>query len=185
MAAKQLNIPFEEWKAIPGFPGYEVSDRGRVRSYFQRKGRQWKGAWKHAEAPQRIIKPRISRGYLTVSLCRDGKRHTVDIHRLVLLAFIGPCPPGMEACHGDGVRHHCTLNNLRWDTTSNNHLDKREHGTDSRGEKSGKAKLTDDQVIKIREMASKGCGCRKLAKIFPATYGHIAKIIRRELWKHI
>lgn len=185
MADQNLNTPGEVWKAIPGFPGYEVSDQGRVRSYLKRQGREWKGAWAHAETPQRIMRPKISRGYLVVSLCKNGKRPNFDVHRLVLLAFVGPCPLGMEACHGDGIRHHCSLDNLRWDTVSNNHHDKSKHGTMYCGEKHDKSKLTNEQVIQIRKLSAQGYSCRQIAKLFPVTYGHVAKIIRREIWHHI
>ena len=129
----------ERWLPIPGFPGYDVSDQGRIRSYRKRTYHTGvKGCdWVLDSKPQRILKPKFTVGYLTVSLSIGGRRYTFNIHRLLLLAFVGQCPPGMEACHDDGIRHHCTLDNLRWDTTSNNHLDKRKHGTDPRGERSG------------------------------------------------
>lgn len=51
------------------------------------------------------------------------------VHRLVLEAFVGPCPEGMEGCHGDGDPTNNSLGNLRWDTATSNQLDKVRHGT--------------------------------------------------------
>lgn len=45
------------------------------------------------------------------------------VHRLVLEAFVGPCPPGMEACHWNGIPGDNRLHNLRWDTPSANNAD--------------------------------------------------------------
>lgn len=50
------------------------------------------------------------------------------VHRLVLEAFVGPCPSGCEGCHYDGNPANNIVSNLRWDTTKNNCLDKRRHG---------------------------------------------------------
>lgn len=85
------------------------------------QGRNWKG---------RILKPksRIDKtGYLNVSLCKSGT-HSKEIHRLVLEAFIGPCPLGMVACHNNGNAYDNKLSNLRWDTPRNNAIDTIRHG---------------------------------------------------------
>lgn len=109
------------WLPVVGFDGaYEVSDLGQVRSV--KTGRLLK--------PARIN----SLGHLQVKLYRDGKQHGRLVHRLVLEAFKGPCPPGMEARH---VQTNDTsdnrLGNLAWGTYTENELDKRAHGTSSLG----------------------------------------------------
>jgi hypothetical protein len=68
-------------------------------------------------------------GYLYVNLKRVGSQSQRAVHRLVLEAFVGPCPPGMEGCHNDGDQLNNRLDNLRWDTPSNNKLDSVRHGT--------------------------------------------------------
>lgn len=118
----------ELWKPIPGWEGaYEVGDAGRVRSVERRT---WcprgKGFWRRV--PPTILKPAVSRGYLRVSLQRDGRVQNVSVHRLVLLAFIGPCPDGMEACHYDDDSANNRLVNLRWDTRRANHADRTRNG---------------------------------------------------------
>lgn len=67
--------------------------------------------------------------YSHVRLCKNCKPYTCAVHRLVLEAFRGTCPQGMEGCHNDGNRANCALDNLRWDTPMNNHADKIRHGT--------------------------------------------------------
>lgn len=50
------------------------------------------------------------------------------IHRLVLEAFVGPCPDGMEALHSDGNKTNNNVDNLRWGTPSENNRDIVKHG---------------------------------------------------------
>ncbi|MFB9286612.1 HNH endonuclease signature motif containing protein [Pseudoclavibacter helvolus] len=63
-----------------------------------------------------------------MSLSRDGRSKTFAVHRLVLLAFVGPAPDAAVTCHSDGDRTHNSLSNLRWDTQAANCADRLEHG---------------------------------------------------------
>jgi len=114
--------PVERWASIPGYEGfYEVSNLGRARGVdrIDARGRRW---------PGRILSPGMDR-YASIGLWRDGKPKTVYIHSTVLLAFVGPRPEGMDACHNDGDATNNRLDNLRWDTVSENRLDTVRHGT--------------------------------------------------------
>jgi uncharacterized membrane protein len=113
----------EEWRAVVGFPGYEVSDLGRVRSLdrIDSRSRKLKG---------RILK-QFRDGddrYPFLRLSRDGNAATIRVHVLVLEAFTGPRPAGFDACHNDGDKLNNTLANLRWDSKSENMLDVVRHG---------------------------------------------------------
>ena len=109
----------EEWRAIDFAPGYEVSNQGRVRST-----RPWRGS------KGRILAAQPNGfGYLRAKLYIDGKAKHCSIHRLILLAFVGPCPDGHEVRHLDGNRSHNTLANLAYGTRSENVRDAIEHGT--------------------------------------------------------
>jgi hypothetical protein len=69
------------------------------------------------------------KGYQVATLSVDYRNFKLLVARLVLGGFVGPCPPGQEACHENGDRSDNRLTNLRWDTPSNNNLDKHRHGT--------------------------------------------------------
>ena len=120
--------PGEEWRAIPGYEGYyEVSNQGHVRGLDRRivtsDGRR-------CQIPARALPGTINyHGYLRVSLCKNGNEVEWPIHRLVLLAFVGPLPEGMHSCHGNGVQTDNRLANLRYDTVSGNRVDAVKHGT--------------------------------------------------------
>lgn len=113
----------EKWRAVPGFEGrYEVSTLGRVRSLdrFDSIGRRVTG---------RIMKPTTDRdGYANVDLRNGYGRRSAQVHRLVLEAFVGPCPAKMQCCHGNGNPADNRLVNLRWGTSKENMRDRSLHG---------------------------------------------------------
>jgi hypothetical protein len=114
----------ERWLPVPGYEtAYEVSDHGRVRSLDRRVP---SGQGKTRIARGRILRPSLVHGHPAVSLGRVRKEY---VHALVLQAFVGPAPDGMECCHGDGVRTNNHLSNLRWGTRLSNNLDAIRHGT--------------------------------------------------------
>lgn len=118
----------EMWRPVVGWEDlYEVSDHGRVRS-LDRIGRL--GASGSRKYKGRVLRPIANElNYQKVSLCRDRHHEIRRIHRLVLEAFIGPCPPGMETRHRDGDPANNHLTNLRWGTKTDNNLDQVRHGT--------------------------------------------------------
>ncbi len=120
-----------EWRAVVGYEGhYEISDTGELRSLDRvvtYTGR-WQGK-KHPHKGRALAQKTTRLGYRAVCLYRDQQCQHVRVHRLVLEAFVGPCPDGMEACHNDGDRQNNHLSNLRWDTHSNNVQDSIKHGT--------------------------------------------------------
>lgn len=123
----------EVWKPIPDYDGYEVSNKGRVRSNKY-------GDW-------RVLKPRLKkRGYYSVCLRRDNKSRNFDIHYLVLLAFVGPRPESMFVCHLDHNPAHNCLSNLEYNTPSENNYQTIRAGNDGTHGRS----LTAEQVRTIR-----------------------------------
>jgi hypothetical protein len=112
----------EHWLPVVGYEGiYEVSDRGRIRTVPRRV--PCKGG-KTRQINQRIKKPSLTKaGYLIIKLTRNHEDRSVSVHPLVLEAFVGPRPPGMECCHADGDKTNNALSNLRWDTKRANELD--------------------------------------------------------------
>lgn len=125
----------EIWKPVVGHSGYEASDQGRVRSLLR---------------GIRILRPGLaSNGYWTVAL-RGRKTRTV--HSLVLEAFVGPRPEGMEVRHLDGNRLNACLSNLRYGTRVENAADSDRHGTRARGSRYKSAKLDEAKAREIRRL---------------------------------
>jgi HNH endonuclease/NUMOD4 motif len=119
----------ESWLPVVGWESlYEVSDLGRVRSLRRSTAMGWRGG-------NMLRTTAKIQGYPVVSLSNGPTRRTAKVHRLVLEAFAGPCPEGMEALHRDGVREHVTLSNLRWGTHLENVADRANHGTTANSNK--------------------------------------------------
>lgn len=117
---------FEEWRKVEGYDhNYEVSSHGR----FKKNGK--------------LVTPHENNGYLRVALVQNGRGKSVAVHRLVLLAFVGPCPEGMIGLHNDDVRENNRIDNLRWGTYQDNVQDAIGNGRFRR--------LGDQEVKDIRE----------------------------------
>lgn len=119
----------ERWKPVVGYESeYHVSDQGRVRSVDRLIVTRLGCTRPHHG---RILKQSTHRdGHQHVRFSVNGVCTNQPVHRLVLAAFAGPCPPGMEACHGPGGPADNWVVNLRWDTHSANMFDRRRDGTD-------------------------------------------------------
>jgi len=154
----------ERWLPIPGYEGlYDVSDKGRVRS-VGRTSINSSGQVRH-------LKPRLRKpsnnghGYLAISLhSSPGNENRRYVHDLVLTAFVGERPDGMQARHIDGSRDCNFLSNLEWGTPSANAFDKQRHGTDhyaSRTTCSRGHELTPDN-IRIRWRSETKDGTRRV-----------------------
>lgn len=174
----------ETWRAVIGWKRrYEVSCFGQVRSL----DRAYKTA-KHGKVTKfrgRILKQgTLKNGYRVVGLSKPGgTRHDVYVHHLVLESFSGPRPKNKEACHNNGVRHDNTPQNLRWDTRSNNALDRHTHGTmrDCRGERANSAKLNWKKVKWIRNNWPK-FSLRKIGGRFGVCHKTVSAVIKEESW---
>ena len=115
----------EVWRDIPGFEGaYQVSDFGRVRGLDRTVHHQ--GG--HRFVRGRILRSRFSPngGHHQVVLgygTKGGKHINARVHALVLLAFVGPRPEGLEIRHLNGTPSDNRLTNLEYATKPPNRLD--------------------------------------------------------------
>lgn len=116
-----------QWRPVPGWEGfYEVSDDGQVKSLERVVPHP---RWGTMRMKERTLKPGIDgNGYPSVVLHGNGRRFSAKVHRLVLLAFVGPCPEGMEGCHWDDDKINNTVGNLRWAPRSENIRDQVRNG---------------------------------------------------------
>ncbi len=151
-----------EYRDIPAFPGYRIGSDGSVLTCLEIIPQEGHGSvsvmgsvWRPKKTPiNNTGRKSDTSGYLMVTLqygpsgARREKR--MSVARLVLQAFTGPCPPGMEACHNDGKPENCQHGNLRWDTRKENAKDRERHGTVMLGTRNPACKYSDETIALIR-----------------------------------
>ncbi len=159
------------WNPVPDFPGYFASKEGLVKSTLREKCK--------------ILKPIISHdGHHYVFLYKSGKQHKVWIHRAILSSFVGPCPPRYESRHLNGNPSDNKLSNLSWGTKLENMKDKQIHGTQPRGENHGSAKLTESDVMEIKEKIG-SVTIRELGRQYGVSHTAIRRAALGIKWRHL
>lgn len=114
-----------------------------------------------------------------------GHRHDyIPAHRMAWELSYGPIPNDMCVCHECDNKKCENPDHLFLGTLADNMADKVKKGRQSRGESSGNAKLTDSQILEIREL-SKTHTPKQLATMFNVNTSHIWRITSRVSWKHI
>jgi len=190
-------MEIEEWRGIPGFEYYEASNLGRIRSLRRLQLRchpKNKEVLYYQPYGGFTLTPSIESDkgkypHNYVTLRKNGESIKFRVHRLVLMAFIGKCPSGMECCHNDGNGLNNNVENLRWDTPSNNQLDRYKHGTGwnprYKGQEHPSSKLKDKDIIKMRSVERTKFTASKIAKEYNISKSSVFQILARKTWKHI
>lgn len=146
-----------ECRELAEFPGYRIGNDGSVWSNKRigksRKGVKWRRLRGFAHAD----------GYLQYQLTTgEGKRVTRSGHRLVMEAFVGPCPERQECCHGPNCEPGSErLANLRWGTRKENAIGQGLHGQPRR--------FSSREVWEIRNRLAQGEGVEELAVEYRAS----------------
>ena len=157
---------------IPDYPGYIAGSDGTIWSI---KTRGWNDM-----TPLKMNPNKNLQGYFKLALRNKGtsKQVTRSVHALVLSAFVGPKPKGMEARHLNGVRTDNRIDNLVWGTHKENCADQLEHGT-------RRHKLITEDVSLIKVMISNGVSFRRIGRIFGVAHSTICLIASNTTWKHV
>ena len=165
----------EIWKAIPGFEGlYKVSSFGRVKRLDKTIKSKNKWGKQTRFLKEKFLKQfHCGNHYPAVTLTRDRKMYPMKyVHSLVLLAFVGPRPKGMQCCHYDGSRTNNKIENLRYGT-------QRENAVDDERRLKGKTpaqKLFKHEIKEIKTLLSMGVKQKKIAKKYKVCAMTICRI---------
>ena len=165
----------EIWKVVKDYPDYEVSNKGRVRSY--------KCGYLHFLKPGKRLP-----GYLHVVLANKKGSFNKSVHILVLEAFIGLRPNNLVANHKDGIKTNNNFNNLEWITKSEDVKHARHLGLIPYiriGEQTSQAKLKDGEVWLIKRLLWFEYTQRKVAKMFKVCGSTVGRINKEYVWSHI
>lgn len=167
-----------QWRVCHGFPAFEVSEYGDLRNRETRK---------------RVKGYITSDGYVAYRISdTNGDRFEMMAHALILEAFVEPRPSDRhQVAHNNGSRLMNHYSNLRWATSLENQRDRFVHGTSSAGTANGRATITDDDVLFIREeyRRIKASGGRRSVSELDERFGlcrsTIINIATGKSWRHI
>lgn len=159
----------EEWRAIPGYEDYEVSSLGRVKHLI---------ATTRNRAGRILTATMTKNGYPRLGLRKNGEAKIWEVHRLVLLAFVGPLPAGQQTRHLDDNKQNPKLDNLVYGTRPENAADTiRVRGLQS--------PLTPDDVLDILRKFKEGVSGYQLAQEYNVVTSTIYGIIKGRTHKHL
>ena len=168
-----------EKRPIDGWSGYYVTDQGDVLTTRSNSG-------KCDKPPRRLVPQPNQSGHMRVRLCNCGKTQMRFVHHLVLEMFVGPRPEGLVGRHLDGISANNKLTNLSWGTSSKNRMDMWEHGTMPHGSALHSSKLSEEDVVKIRERFAMGdVDAQDLAGEYDVDPTTIGSALRGEWWAHV
>lgn len=177
----------EIWKDINGLEGgYQISNFGRIKSLPRLV--LCKGLKSTRLTKENFVRPQVRKGkYLKVKLTFNGKLEQPTIHRLVANHFIPNPENKPQVNHIDGNQSNNHIDNLEWVTGKENmHHWMYRQGRVKTGERHSNSKLTNDDVLKIREEYSTlKTPTRQLAKKYNVVQGTIMWVLKRSTWNHI
>lgn len=164
----------EIWKDILGYEGYYmISNLGRFKSLDRLVNTC--GGGKRSEKG-RIIVSRMFNGYEYCCTSKNNVHKKIKTHRLVAKTFI-PNPENKPFVnHINGIKTDNRAENLEWCTAGENIQHAYDTGLMPKGEKAANAKLTDLQVLEIREC--KGLNYNEIGNKFGISCSYASKIIR-------
>jgi predicted RNA binding protein YcfA (HicA-like mRNA interferase family) len=178
---KDLKFICEEWRNVPEFDGYEVSNLGKVRGKDRlRKGKNGLCSLKGQELKQVLNK----KGYPEVRFRKQGT-HTRLVHKLVASVFMIKPDNCTQINHVNGIKIDNRLENLQWVTQSENQLHAYRLGLQpSRsGEGNGRSIITDRTVTILKELYNSGKSTKEVSEIINVNLSIVRSIIYGRSWK--
>lgn len=162
-------IEEEIWKTVLDSNKYEVSNFGRIRS-IKRKGVK----------KSKILAQYLFHGYPSITINKKSKR----MHRIVMEAFFGKSK--LHINHINGIKTDNRIENLEYVTQKQNNQHAIITGLiNNRGENHGMSKLTNNQIVVIREAISMGYLSKDIAKYFKMSKGSISMIKNRKHYNSV
>ena len=173
MENKYYTPDIEVWKDVIGYENeYEVSNKGNVRRKIKN-----------------LSLNNSKHGYYNVSLSKNGYCETKLFHRLVAEAFIENLNNKEQVNHLDCNKLNNNVENLEWVTFEENirHAVENERQRDQRGENNNMSKITEKDIVFIRQLLDDGITAYQIHKeYYPYLHQQtIYAIKQRRLWKHI
>lgn len=161
-----MNDPQEQWKVIPGFTNYEVSNYG--------------GLYSIRNSCLLCLRP-DENGYMRTEIADDnGEQKQIRVHILVMLAFSGPPPDLHRVNHKNGVKYDNRWTNLEYTTSSENTTHAYRTGLKKsiRGDAHWKTIIPDSDFDKIKSLYASGMTMKEIGAKYGVSKTPVRNIIR-------
>lgn len=164
----------EIWKNIPRYEGlYQVSNLGRIKSFHYHKEKE-------------ILNLTKCKKYLQIKLSKNSITKIYKVHRLVLEAFVGPCPEGMQCRHLDNNPINNNINNIEWSTHKINMQDRIKYKTTNTFIYENGCKLNKTKARLIKNLLNSGKLTQKeIANQFNISQQTVSGIKNKKRWINI
>ncbi len=166
------------WLDIEGLEGYQVSDKGEIRSFKTASGK-----------PKTLSQYKEKNGYMRVHISNNGVPKHLSVHREVAKAFLSKPSFKDMINHKDGDKTNNDVWNLEWCTQSENLIHAYKNGLreyDKKGEMHHNSKLTETDVIEIKKEIKLGERYQyEIANDYNVDPSVISDIKRGKLWPHV
>jgi hypothetical protein len=153
----------ERWKKIHRFENYEISNLGNVR---KKSGK--------------LMVKRIDKEREVINLVKNNKPYSCRICVLVAVAFLRNQKNYTRVRNINGIKSENQSTNLEWNDFEGVFYDGKNNG--SSGQKNGRAKITEKQVLEIRKSNLKQ---REISEIYGIKQNTVSLIKNHQLWSHI
>lgn len=163
----------EIWASIIEYPGYQFSTYGRVKC---KDG-----------SIKKIFVGGKERVYFTVKMYVKGVSISKYLHRLIAETFIENTFYKKEVNHKDCNKSNNNVENLEWCTREENMVHARINNRLLEGERATSAKLTNKQVIEIRELKKKNPNItnKEIGKMYGLDHSNISRLLRRKFYSNV
>lgn len=139
--------------------------------------RKTRGCWKWVGAKR-------SKGYGAIGESGRGGG-TRLAHRVSWTIHYGPIPNGMSVLHKCDNPECTNPKHLFLGTIKDNATDMKNKGRSTHGEKHPNARLTEAQVIRIRELSKTNMLQSEIAKVVGTTRKNVSQIATGHRWKRV
>ena len=182
------NLENEIWKDIPDFKGYyQASNMGRIKSLYRVIMR--KTVWGERKMP---VKEKIITNYKSnntylmchVNLGKDFRKNLL-VHRLIATTFLPNNENKRTVNHINGNKHDNRVENLEWNTHSENHIHAFSLGLHQIGSKRHNSVLNEETATKIKKLKAKGWRNVDIASELKVKIHNVSSVVNNQNWKHI
>ncbi len=175
------------WLVIPGWEGYQVSDRGLLKAGSALETIDVVKLEGDHVQPISVRRVRKASAYLSFDVYDgNGRRVALLLHRARLAAFRGGPLDGKNSVrHLDGDPTNNDLDNLAWGTHLEQMADVKQHGV-LKGARNPAARIREHEAVAIYILARLGflskANCKSLTGL---SYSQVHKISTGRGWSHL